>query len=140
ADYATGNDIELVIIGPEAPLVAGVADKLRKAGIPVFGPDKAPAQREGSKTFAKRIMDAANVPTGRATLATTKAEAEAAIDEYGAPFVVKADGLAAGKGVLVTENRAAATIHSDYWLQHGPVLIEEFLAGQEVSLFLLSDG
>jgi phosphoribosylamine--glycine ligase len=138
--YAQDNDVELVIIGPEAPLVAGVADKLRVAGIPVFGPGKAAAALEGSKTFAKRIMDAAGVPTGRATRAETSAAAIEAIDEYGAPYVVKADGLAAGKGVLVTPLRDAAIEHAEYWLQHGSVLVEEFLAGQEVSLFLLSDG
>jgi len=138
--YAVDNAIELVIIGPEAPLVAGVADKLRVAGVPVFGPGKAAAALEGSKTFAKRIMDAAGVPTGRATRAATSAAAIEAIDEYGAPYVIKADGLAAGKGVLVTPLRDAAIEHAEYWLQHGDVLVEEFLAGQEVSLFLLSDG
>jgi len=139
-DYAKDNGIELVVIGPEAPLVSGVADKLRTAGIPVFGPNKAAAALEGSKTFAKRIMDAAGVPTGRAARATSPEQAVAAIDEYGAPYVIKADGLAAGKGVLVTPDRNAAVAHAEYWLQHGDVLVEEFLAGQEVSLFLLSDG
>ncbi len=138
--YALDNDIDLVIIGPEAPLVAGVADALRQRGIAVFGPGKAAAALEGSKTFAKRIMDAAAVPTGLATRAGTIEEAVAAIDEYGAPYVVKADGLAAGKGVLVTEDRDAAVAHADFWLGQGAVLVEEFLAGQEVSLFLLSDG
>lgn len=138
--FALDNDIELVIVGPEAPLVAGVADRLRQRGIAVFGPGKAAAQLEGSKTFAKRIMDEAGVPTGRATRAGTIDEAVAAIDEFGAPYVVKADGLAAGKGVLVTEDRAAAIAHAEFYLEQGSVLIEEFLAGQEVSLFLLSDG
>ncbi|MCU1507525.1 MAG: phosphoribosylamine--glycine ligase [Microbacteriaceae bacterium] len=138
--FALENDIELVIIGPEAPLVAGVADKLRQRGVAVFGPGKAAAQLEGSKTFAKRIMDDAGVPTGRALRAGTIAEAIAAIDDYGSPYVVKADGLAAGKGVLVTEDRDAAIDHARFWLNHGSVLVEEFLAGQEVSLFLLSDG
>ena len=140
SQYALDNDIQLVVIGPEAPLVAGVADALRQRGIPVFGPGKAAAALEGSKTFAKRIMDEAGVPTGLATRAGTLDEAVAAIDEYGAPYVVKADGLAAGKGVLVTDDRAAAISHAEYWLAHGAVLVEEFLAGQEVSLFLLSDG
>jgi phosphoribosylamine--glycine ligase len=139
-DYARDNAIELVVIGPEAPLVAGVADKLRAADIPVFGPTKAAAALEGSKTFAKRIMDAAGVPTGRAARAGSIEQAVAAIDEYGAPYVIKADGLAAGKGVLVTPDRNAAIEHAEYWLHHGDVLVEEFLAGQEVSLFLLSDG
>ena len=138
--YALDNDVDLVVIGPEAPLVAGVADALRHRGIAVFGPGKAAAQLEGSKTFAKRIMDDAGVPTGRATRAGTLDEAIAAIDEYGAPSVVKADGLAAGKGVLVTDDRDAAIEHARFWLAHGSVLVEEFLAGQEVSLFLLSDG
>ncbi|TYL53867.1 phosphoribosylamine--glycine ligase [Agromyces mariniharenae] len=140
ADYAIDNDIELVVIGPEAPLVAGVADALRTRGIAVFGPGKAAAALEGSKTFAKRIMEAAGVPTGRATLAETLAEVEATLDEFGAPYVVKADGLAAGKGVLVTHDRDAALAHATHYLQQGPVLVEEFLDGQEVSLFLLSDG
>lgn len=140
SNYAIQNDIELVIIGPEAPLVAGVADALRTRSIPVFGPGKAAAALEGSKTFAKRIMDEAGVPTGRAARAGTLAEVEAALDEYGAPYVVKADGLAAGKGVLVTSERPAALEHATHWLHHGAVLIEEFLDGQEVSLFLLSDG
>jgi len=140
AGFALDNDIELVVIGPEAPLVAGVADTLRNRGIAVFGPGKAAAQLEGSKTFAKRIMDDAGVPTGRATRSGTLDEAIEAIDEYGAPYVVKADGLAAGKGVLVTGERNAAIAHAEYWLHHGSVLVEEFLAGQEVSLFLLSDG
>jgi phosphoribosylamine--glycine ligase len=96
--YALDNDIDLVVIGPEAPLVAGVADALRTRGIPVFGPSKAAAALEGSKTFAKRIMDEAGVPSGKAIRAGTIAEATLAIDEYGAPYVVKADGLAAGKG------------------------------------------
>jgi phosphoribosylamine---glycine ligase len=140
ADYAIDNDIELVVIGPEAPLVAGVADALRTRGIATFGPGKAAAALEGSKTFAKRIMETAGVPTGRATLADTLADVEHALEEFGAPFVVKADGLAAGKGVLVTDDRDAALAHATHYLQQGPVLVEEFLDGQEVSLFLLSDG
>ncbi|KRE23088.1 phosphoribosylamine--glycine ligase [Agromyces sp. Soil535] len=140
ADYAIDNGIELVVVGPEAPLVAGVADALRTRGIAVFGPGKAAAALEGSKTFAKRIMEAAGVPTGRATLAETLAEVEATLDEFGDPYVVKADGLAAGKGVLVTSDRDAALAHATHYLQQGPVLVEEFLDGQEVSLFLLSDG
>jgi phosphoribosylamine--glycine ligase len=140
ADFAFENNIHLVVIGPEAPLVAGVADALRERGIPVFGPGRRAAALEGSKAFAKHIMDAAGVPTGRAVRAGTLEEAEAAIDELGAPYVVKADGLAAGKGVLVTGDRNAAIEHASTWLAHGSVLVEEFLAGEEVSLFLLSDG
>ena len=138
--YANENRIDLVVVGPEAPLVAGVADALRERGIPVFGPGRAAAQLEGSKAFAKRIMDAAGVPTGRALRAATVAEVGAALDDLGAPHVVKADGLAAGKGVIVTDDRAAALAHAASFLPSGPVLIEEFLAGPEVSLFFLSDG
>ncbi|MDT0182338.1 phosphoribosylamine--glycine ligase [Microbacterium sp. ARD31] len=138
--YANEAAIDLVVIGPEAPLVAGVADALRERGIPVFGPGKAAAQLEGSKGFAKRIMDAAGVPTGRAARAHTRDEVAAAIDEFGAPYVVKADGLAAGKGVIVTSDRDAALAHADTYLPSGPVLVEEFLAGPEVSLFFVSDG
>ena len=92
--FANEKAIDLVVIGPEAPLVAGVADALRERGIPVFGPGRAAAQLEGSKAFAKRIMDAAGVPTGRAVRASTRTEVEAALDDLGAPHVVKADGLA----------------------------------------------
>jgi len=138
--FANEQAIDLVVIGPEAPLVAGVADVLRAHGIPVFGPGKAAAQLEGSKSFAKRIMDAAGVPTGRAVRATTTAEVESAFDDLGAPYVVKADGLAAGKGVIVTSDRRDARAHAENYLPSGPVLIEEFLSGPEVSLFFLSDG
>jgi len=140
AEYASQQNIELVIVGPEAPLVAGVADELRKAGIPVFGPDKAAARLEGSKDFAKEVMNAARVPTGRSVSATTMAEVESALDEFGAPYVVKADGLAAGKGVIVTTDRKAAHDHAEFFIHQDAVLIEEFLDGHEVSLFVLSDG
>ncbi len=140
ADYAAEQGVELVIIGPEAPLVAGVANALRAVDIPVFGPDKAAAQIEGSKEFAKGIMNAARVPTGRSMSATTMAEVESALDEFGSPYVVKADGLAAGKGVLVTTDRTAAHDHAEFFIHQGAVLVEEFLDGQEVSLFVLSDG
>ncbi len=140
AEYASEQGVELVIIGPEAPLVAGVADALRSVGVPVFGPDKAAARLEGSKDFAKEVMNAARVPTGRSMSATSIAEVDSALDEFGAPYVVKADGLAAGKGVIVTNDRAAAKDHAEFFIHQGPVLIEEFLDGQEVSLFVLSDG
>jgi len=140
AQYAADNGVELVVVGPEAPLVAGVADVIRAKRIPVFGPGKAAAALEGSKSFAKRIMDAARVPTGRAHRGKTAAEVEAALDALGAPHVVKADGLAAGKGVLVTDDRDAALAHAEHYLQQGDVLVEEFLDGQEVSLFFLADG
>ncbi|MCR2813110.1 phosphoribosylamine--glycine ligase [Microbacterium sp. zg.Y1090] len=138
--FANENAVDLVVIGPEAPLVAGVADALRERGIPAFGPGKAAAQLEGSKTFAKRVMDAAGVPTGRAVRARTRAEVEAALTELGAPHVVKADGLAAGKGVIVTDDRDAALAHAEEYLPDGAVLVEEFLSGPEVSLFFVSDG
>jgi phosphoribosylamine--glycine ligase len=140
ASYAASHGVELVVIGPEAPLVAGVGDAVRERGIPVFGPSKAAAQLEGSKAFAKRIMELAGVPTGRAEVVGTLEEARATLDRFGAPYVVKANGLAAGKGVLVTEDRDAAVAHATHWLEHGTVLVEEFLDGREVSLFLLSDG
>jgi phosphoribosylamine--glycine ligase len=140
ANHAIANAVDLVVIGPEAPLVAGVADELREQGIAVFGPGREAAQLEGSKSFAKHVMEEAGVPTGRAVRAGTAAEVEAALDAFGAPYVVKADGLAAGKGVLVTEDRASAIAHAHEFLASGSVLVEEFLDGQEVSLFLLSDG
>ena len=139
-NFADDAGINLVVIGPEAPLVAAVADRLRENGVPVFGPGRAAAQLEGSKSFAKRIMQAANVPTGRAVRAASLSEVEAALDELGAPFVVKADGLAAGKGVIVTDDRAAALAHAAEFLPQGSLLIEEFLSGPEVSLFFVSDG
>ncbi|HEX5856913.1 MAG TPA: phosphoribosylamine--glycine ligase [Microbacterium sp.] len=139
-NHANEASIDLVVIGPEAPLVAGVADALRERGIPVFGPGRAAAQLEGSKAFAKRVMDAAGVPTGRAVHAYTRQQVEAALDDFGAPHVVKADGLAAGKGVIVTDDREAALAHAETYLPSGSVLIEEFLAGPEVSLFFISDG
>lgn len=138
--FVAEHGFDLVVIGPEAPLVAGVADPLRADGVPVFGPSKAAAALEGSKAFAKRIMSQANVPTGRASYVHSAEEAEAVLDEFGAPYVVKADGLAAGKGVLVTSDRAAALEHVATWAPHGSVLIEEFLDGQEVSLFFFADG
>lgn len=139
-DYTLTHGVDLVIIGPEAPLVAGVADRLRNQGVPVFGPGKAAAALEGSKAFAKRIMDEAGVPTGRAVRATTVTEVTEALDEFGAPYVVKADGLAAGKGVIVTSDRAEAVAHAETFLPTGAILVEEFLSGPEVSLFFVADG
>ncbi len=137
--FALAGGFELVIVGPEAPLIAGVADPLRAAGIAVFGPSKQAAQLEGSKSFAKEVMAAAGVPTGMAHECATIEEVTRAIDQFGAPYVVKADGLAAGKGVIVTSDRAAALEHAEKFI-HQSVLVEEFLDGQEVSLFFLSDG
>lgn len=129
--------VDLVVVGPEAPLVAGVADPLRAAGIAVFGPSKQAAQIEGSKAFAKDVMAAAGVPTGRAYICTTPEQAAEAIDAFGPPYVVKDDGLAAGKGVVVTPDREAALQHAANCDQ---VLVEEFLDGPEVSLFAITDG
>src|SRR5690606_12842366 len=140
ASFANERGVDLVVIGPEAPLVAGVADVLRERGIPVFGPGKAAAQLEGSKAFAKRLMDAAGVPTGRAVRAASVADVEAAFDDFGAPHVAKADGLAAGKGVIVTADRAEALSYAEHCRRACPVLFEQFLTGPEVSLFFLSDG
>ena len=139
--WAQANDIKLVVVGPEAPLVAGVSDALRAAGIAVFGPSKTAAQLEGSKSFAKEVMAAADVPTGMACECANIGEVVKALDEFGAPYVVKADGLAAGKGVIVTSDRLAAVAHAETFLAQGMnILVEEFLDGQEVSLFFLSDG
>ncbi|MGI5246226.1 phosphoribosylamine--glycine ligase [Dactylosporangium sp. CA-139066] len=128
---------DLVVVGPEAPLVAGVADAVRAKGIPCFGPSQAAAQLEGSKAFAKDVMRAAGVPTARSFVCTTPDEVAAALDEFGPPYVVKDDGLAAGKGVVVTEDRAEALAHG---AACGRVVVEEYLAGPEVSLFVVTDG
>ncbi|WP_436524899.1 phosphoribosylamine--glycine ligase [Actinoplanes sp. HUAS TT8] len=128
---------DLVVIGPEAPLVAGVADAVRAAGIACFGPSAAAAQLEGSKAFANEIMDAAGVPTARSFACTTIDEVKAALNEFGAPYVVKNDGLAAGKGVVVTDDLDTAIKHAE---ECGKVVIEEFLPGPEVSLFVITDG
>ena len=139
-EFAATSDVDLVIIGPEAPLVAGVGNALRKAGVAVFGPDKEAAALEGSKSFAKEIMAAAEVPTGTAWTVSSEKELRDVLATAGAPYVVKADGLAAGKGVLVTDDKDAAIEHAVFYLQHGDVLVEEFLEGPEVSLFFVSDG
>lgn len=134
-------DAELVVIGPEVPLVAGAADALIEAGVPVFGPTKAAAQLEGSKAFAKDVMAAAGVLTASATRVEKTSDVETALDEYGPRYVVKDDGLAGGKGVVVTEDRAEAKAHAEAVLAAGnPVLFESFLEGPEVSLFCLVDG
>ncbi|MGE5136340.1 MAG: phosphoribosylamine--glycine ligase, partial [Gemmatimonadota bacterium] len=128
---------DLVVVGPEAPLVAGLGDALRAAGIACFGPDRDAALIEGSKSFAKEIMTAAGIPTAAARTCDSEQAAEEALTDFGPPFVVKADGLAAGKGVVVTEDRAVALAHAKAC---GRVVIEEYLDGPEVSLFALSDG
>ena len=143
---ALARDIaaDLVVIGPEIPLVAGVADALRSAGFLVFGPNKAAARIEGSKAFAKDVMAAAGVRTARSEQLTSELsdnEIESALDRFGPHYVVKDDGLAGGKGVVVTDDRTAARAHVDAVLAAGnPVLLESFLTGPEVSLFCLVDG
>lgn len=134
---AVAEQADLVVIGPEAPLVAGVADAVRAKGIACFGPSAAAARLEGSKSFAKEVMAAAGVPTARSRTCADPAAAAAALDEFGPPYVVKHDGLAAGKGVVVTGDRDAALAHAAAGER---VVIEEFLAGPEVSLFALCDG
>ena len=141
-ELATQMGAELVVVGPEAPLVAGVADAVREAGIPVFGPGAEAARLEGSKAFAKEVMAAADVPTADAVVCTTEAELNAALDRFGPPYVVKEDGLAAGKGVVVTSDRVAAMDHGRARLaeEHGSVLVENYLDGPEVSVFCICDG
>ncbi|MED7948705.1 phosphoribosylamine--glycine ligase [Streptomyces sp. BE303] len=128
---------DLVVVGPEAPLVAGVSDAVRAAGIPVFGPSGEAALLEGSKAFAKDVMAGAGVPTARSYVCTTAEEAAEALDAFGPPYVVKDDGLAAGKGVVVTPDREAALAHATACDR---VVIEEYLDGPEVSLFAITDG
>jgi len=128
---------DLVVVGPEAPLVAGVADAVRAKGIACFGPSAAAAQLEGSKAFAKDVMAAAGVPTSLSYACTTEAEVQRALDDFGPPYVVKNDGLAAGKGVVVTSSRAEALGHA---ADCGRVVIEQYLPGPEVSLFVVCDG
>ncbi|MFI1481422.1 phosphoribosylamine--glycine ligase [Streptomyces sp. NPDC020747] len=137
AALATELGAELVVVGPEAPLVAGVADAVREAGIPVFGPSKEAAELEGSKAFAKDVMAGAGVPTARSYVCTNPDEVEEALDAFGAPYVVKDDGLAAGKGVVVTADLDKAREHANACER---VVIEEFLDGPEVSLFAITDG
>ncbi len=128
---------DLVVIGPEAPLVAGAADALREAGISCFGPDAAAARIEGSKSFAKQVMAEAGIPTAASFTCTTPGQADQALAAFGPPYVVKDDALAAGKGVLVSTDLAAARAHA---AACGTVVIEEFLDGPEVSLFAVTDG
>ena len=144
AGLAVERAADLVVIGPEAPLVAGAADAVRAAGIACFGPSAAAAQLEGSKAFAKEVMAEAGVPTAMARVCTDGAQVAQALDTItrpGTPFVVKDDGLAAGKGVIVTADREAAIAHARSCLAAGhTVVIEEYLDGPEVSLFAITDG
>jgi phosphoribosylamine--glycine ligase len=143
AAAAVDAEVDLVVVGPEAPLVAGVADELEVSGVPVFGPKREPARLEGSKAFAKEMMQAAGVPTGGHWLVRTVEEGMAAIDAY--PAVIKADGLAAGKGVVIAEDEAEAHVALVAMLEERrfgdhPVLVEEFLRGDELSVLALCDG
>lgn len=144
AALAVERAADLVVIGPEAPLVAGAADAVRAAGIACFGPSAQAAQLEGSKAFAKKVMAEAGVPTATARVCTDDAQVVEALDTItrpGTPFVVKDDGLASGKGVIVTEDRQAALAHARSCLASGhAVVIEEYLDGPEVSLFAITDG
>ncbi len=137
ADLAERLGVDLVVVGPEAPLVAGVADSVRERGIAVFGPSKAAARLEGSKAFSKDVMAAAAVPTAGSRTCTTPDEVTAALDAFGPPYVVKDDALAAGKGVVVTRDRGEALAHAAACAR---VVVEEFLDGPEVSLFAICDG
>ncbi|WP_331758826.1 phosphoribosylamine--glycine ligase (plasmid) [Nocardia sp. NBC_01377] len=137
AALAVELGVDLVVIGPEAPLIAGVADAVRARGVACFGPTEAAARIEGSKAFAKDVMAAAGVPTARSRTCTSTVEVEAALTEFGSPYVVKDDGLAAGKGVIVTDDIDQARAHA---AGCDRVVIEEYLAGPEFSAFALCDG
>ena len=145
--WAEANKPDLVVVGPEAPLCKGLVDALQKIGVKAFGPVQAGARMEGSKRFAKEIMDAAGVPTGRAKTFTDAEAAKAALPEYGLPVVIKADGLAAGKGVIVAETTEQAEaaiddmlVDNKFGAAGAEVLVEEFLHGEECSILALVDG
>lgn len=144
--FCRANDIGLVVIGPEAPLVDGLGDSLRGAAIPVFGPSQAAAQLEGSKGFTKDLCERAGIPTAGYVRTTSLGEATAALDRFAAPYVLKADGLAAGKGVVIAETRAEAEaaladmFGGAFGEAGAEVVIEEFMAGEEASFFALTDG
>jgi phosphoribosylamine---glycine ligase len=145
-NFCAAFGIGLVVVGPEAPLVGGLADRLREAGIPIFGPSAKAAQLEGSKSFTKEICSYANVPTAAYEHYTTKAEALAGLSDFTAPYVIKADGLAAGKGVIIAqtlveaETAIADMFGGGFGDAGASVVIEEFMEGEEVSFFALSDG
>jgi phosphoribosylamine---glycine ligase len=146
ADFCLSMDIGLVVVGPEGPLVDGIADSLRAAGVPVFGPGKAAAQLEGSKGFTKEVCGAGNIPTAAYEYFDSKAAALAGLADFTAPYVIKADGLAAGKGVIIAETRAEAEAALEDMFGGGfgdagaAVVIEEFMTGEEVSFFAITDG
>lgn len=145
--WARANNPDLVVVGPEAPLVAGLVDELAKIGVRAFGPVASGARMEGSKRFAKEVMEAAGVPTGRAEVHTDPAEAKAVLAKFGLPVVIKADGLAAGKGVVVAETLSQAEeaiddmlVANKFGAAGAEVLIEEFLDGEECSILAMTDG
>jgi phosphoribosylamine---glycine ligase len=144
--FCAGHDIGLVVVGPEAPLVDGLGDALREAGIPVFGPNQKAAQLEGSKGFTKDMCAAANIPTAGYRRHDNKASALAGLADFNPPYVIKADGLAAGKGVIIAETRADAELAIEDMFGGGfgdagaSVVIEEFMTGEEASFFALTDG
>ncbi len=147
AAWVSQEKPDLVVVGPEAPLVAGLVDRLAALGVPAFGPVAAGARMEGSKRFAKEVMNAAHVPTGRAEVFTDPTAAKAALPAYGLPVVIKADGLAAGKGVVVAETREQAEqaiddmlVDAKFGAAGAEVLIEEFLDGEECSILAMTDG
>jgi phosphoribosylamine--glycine ligase len=142
ADFCIRHSIGLVVIGPEAPLVDGLADNLRTMGFRVFGPNKVPAQLEGSKGFTKDLCRRENIPTARYARASDRLAAEAALSDFSFPVVIKADGLAAGKGVVIAANAAEAdeALAAIFAGQGGSAVIEEFLEGEEVSFFVMTDG
>jgi len=146
SQFCGENSVDLVVIGPEAPLVDGLADSLREAGIATFGPSAKAAQLEGSKGFTKDMCARANIPTGGYIRTTSLDAAISALDDYSAPYVLKADGLAAGKGVVIAESRAdaEAALNDMFGGQFGDagaeVVIEEFLPGEEASFFAITDG
>ena len=145
-DFCIKNSIDLVVVGPEAPLVDGLADNLRTMGFAVFGPNRIPAQLEGSKGFTKDFCARHDIPTARYARASDRLAAEAALEDFALPVVIKADGLASGKGVIIAETAEQAEVALNDMFAGGfgaagtAVVIEEFLSGEEVSLFVLTDG
>ena len=146
-DLAVTEQVDLVVVGPEAPLAAGLADALRARGVPTFGPSASAARIDTSKRFAKEVMADAGVPTARASHHSDVESARRAVDDFGAPVVIKATGLASGKGVIVSETVDQAYAAIDRMLRDGAlgeagneILVEEFMEGEELSLFALTDG
>ncbi|MBQ2015037.1 MAG: phosphoribosylamine--glycine ligase, partial [Peptococcaceae bacterium] len=146
-DFAVQNEIGLTVVGPEVPLTMGIVDKFQEKGLKIFGPSGRAAEIEGSKTFAKDLMAKYGIPTAKYGAFTDAAEAKAFLAEVGLPCVVKADGLAAGKGVLICETKEEAEtavedilVDNKFGNAGSRVVVEEFLTGQEVSMLAFSDG